>query len=231
MFLGAWRKYDFSRAITFTFVPFSLKPSTIYPIVYTKALLFIFIIPAFVLPSIRPFVNALSMHHIIFPFTFISPSIALLINSFAFNFALIPVSIVDWSIYPAITSFSVFETILELSLVSIPFSSYLCAIAFRLIILPWTWIDIAVLFHKFTLTMGFGVDPITFVIIARRVGKLPTAVGLIVLPLADIDSFIGPSLSAESISLIVGYLSMVGHSRLKPDDKYISLTVYNCILR
>lgn len=229
MLLGAWWEDYFARTITFAFVPFSLKLSSINPIVYTKTLLFIFVIPTFVLPSVRPFVDSLSVHHIILPFALISPSIVLLINSSAFDFALEPVSIVDRSISPVIAPLPVLEASFELSLVSIPLASYLCAIAFRLIVLPCTRINIAILFNKFSLTLCLWVDPIAFVVVARRMGKLTATVGLIVFPLPDVNSFIRPSLSTEPVSLIVGYFSMVGHSWLKLDDVYVSLTFYHCI--
>ena len=78
--------------------------------------------------------------------------------------------------------------------------------------------------------MGFGMDPVAFIKITRRVSKLSFTIWLVVLPLSHIYSFIRPSLSPESMALIVDYFSMISNSRLELYDVHVSLATNDLLL-
>ena len=116
-----------------------------------------------------------------------------------------------------------FVAVFEVSFVGVAFSGGLATEPGRFIVLPVADIDLSVCFYEFSLSMSFGVDPLTFVKMTGRVGKLASAVGLVIFPFSSVTSFIGPGLSACSISLIHFDFSVVGDPRWKFQDKNISL--------
>ena len=149
------------------------------------------------------------MHHILFPFSIVGSSIFLFVHSSSFYLPFEPVTFVTGSIFPVIYTFPVFVPIFELSFISIVLSCHLNAEPRRFIAMPTTHICISIAFDVFSLALSPGLDPLTVVIISRRVCKLSLAVGLVIFPLANVYSFIGPSLSAKSISLIIFYISLI----------------------
>lgn len=149
-----WCNYSFELLYSFSFIKFSLKYFTRFPLIPSKPMFHIFPILPFVCVSICRFPNTFAIHLTFFEISGIRHSYLPWIFAFSIKFIIGVHSFVRIVIIEVLFSFSVFRSLLKISAIS----TFLCGQvpeSIKLVVLPCSFVFDSVTVTNYSLSVLF----------------------------------------------------------------------------
>jgi hypothetical protein len=180
------KHHVYTSTMLFPVFPKAFELSAVCPFVDPFSMLFVFMIFALELSAVGPFAGAPSVHHILFPGAFIDSAVRPLVVASALYFIIEPISLVGTAVGPKVHTLAIFKSICKVTFksrtVCPSFNSHsmlvvffplarvnrasfmiISSMSFSHILIPISFILVAITVHKYAKTLHFVFKPFSFV--------------------------------------------------------------------